>query len=178
MDTTESSVCAALTLGNEIMYSQSILEALNDNRELRINCGDYVFLEFPEDISIYDMKNYVVKILRGGFIPVIAHIEAYRQILKKPNFVWDLREYGAFIHTNASSVAKMRFGKISHFLKYLFSKSYIDVVTESSCKDEKDKNDIEKAKAKITRLFGEDMAVNVTESTPKAIINNERLLRY
>jgi protein-tyrosine phosphatase len=177
METTETSVYT-LSLGSEIMYSSDILDKLTKNPDLRINGGNYVFIEFPTEISIYEMRNAAVKVIRSGFIPVIAHIEAYTEILKKPNFVWDLREYGALIHVNASSVAKMRFGKISHFLKYLFSKSYIDVVTESSCKDEKDKNDIEKAKAKITRLFGEDMAVNVTESTPKAIINNERLLRY
>lgn len=96
---------------------------------------------------------------------------------KKPNFVWDLREYGAFIHANASFVAKMRFGKVSQFLKFLFTKSYIDVVTAPS-DQEADSNIIEKAKVRLTRLFGEDVAVNVTESTPKAIINNEKLLRY
>ena len=176
MDTTELSVCS-LTLGSEIMYSQSILDALT-NKELRINGGDYVLIEFPEWISIYEMRNAVVKIIRGGFIPVIAHIEAYRQILKKPNFVWDLREYGAIIHANASSVAKMRFGKVSHFLKYLFSKSYIDVVTDPSVKDETDNTIIERAKNRLTRLFGRDVAVNVTELTPKAILNNEKLLRY
>ena len=122
MDTNEVNVCA-LTLGSEIMYSQNILDTLG-NKELRINGGEYVFLEFPKWISIYEMRNAVVKIIRGGFIPVIAHIESYEQILKKPNFVWDLREYGAFIHASASSVAKMRFGRVSQFLRYLFNKSY------------------------------------------------------
>ena len=176
MDTNEVNACA-LTLGSEIMYSPNILDALNSNHEMRINGGAYVFIEFPEWISIYEMRNAVVKIIRGGFIPVIAHIESYRQVLKKPNFVWDLREYGAFIHASAPSVAKMRFGKVSHFLKYLFSKSYIDVVTAPS-DQEADSNIIEKAKVRLTRLFGEDVAVNVTESTPKAILNNEKLLRY
>ena len=175
METTETNVYT-LSLGNEIMYSSDILDKLTKNPDLRINGGNYVFIEFPTEISIYEMRNAAVKVIRSGFIPVIAHIEAYTEILKKPNFVWDLREYGALIHVNASSVAKMRFGSTTRFLKFLFNKSYIDAVTLSSSSE--DNMIIEKAKLKITSLFGEDVAIKVTESIPKALLNNQMLLRY
>ena len=177
MEVTESNVCAP-HLGSEIMYSADILDTLEKNPDLRINGGNYVFIEFPNEISRYDMRSAVVKILRGGFIPVIAHIEEYREILKKPNFVWDLREYGAIIHVNASSVAKMRFGKVSYLLRFLFNKSYVDAVTVSPRSNESENMLLTKANAKITRLFGEDVAEKVIYSTPKLIINNEKIIRY
>ena len=177
MEVTESNVCAH-NLGSEIMYSADILDTLEKNPDLRINGGNYVFIEFPNEISIYDMRSAVVKILRRGFIPVIANIEEYREILKKPNFVWDLREYGAIIHVNASSVAKMRFGKVTYLLRFLFNKSYVDAVTVSPRSNELENMLLSKANAKITRLFGEDVAEKVMYSTPKAIINNEKIIRY
>ena len=164
-----------LYLGNEIMYNSDVVESLDSFQCRRLNSSSYLLVEFQPNVSLYDMRNGVTKILRKGFIPVIAHVERYMELLEKPNFAWELKQFGAILQVNASSVEKMRLGKTARFLKFLFRKSYVDVVASDAHSQNTYKPGLSRAAARITRLYGEGVAKKVCLTTPLAILNNCKL---
>ena len=162
-------------LGNEVMYHSGVIDSSDSKLCKRINGGSYMLVEFQPNISIYDMRNAVSKILRKGFIPVIAHIERYDELVKKPNFAWELKQYGALLQVNASTVVKAKLGKTASFLKFLFKKSYVDVIASDSHSTDVYKPILSRARDKIIRKYGENVAKRVLLDTPLAIINNKKL---
>jgi len=164
-----------LYLGNEVMYHSGVIDSSDSNLCRRINGGSYMLVEFQPNISIFDMRNAVSKILRKGFIPVIAHVERYMELLKKPNFAWELKQYGALLQVNASTVVKSKIGKTASFLKFLFKKSYVDVIASDAHSADVYKPILSKARDKIIKRYGESVAKRVLLDTPLAIINNTKL---
>lgn len=164
-----------LYIGNEIMYHAGVIDSSDASLCRRINNGSYLLVEFQPEISIFEMRNAVSKILRKGFVPVIAHVERYTELVKKPNFAWELKEYGALLQVNASSVAKMGIGRTSSFLKFLFKKSYIDVIASDAHSSDEYKPILSKAAEKISKKYGEDVAKRLCLTTPLSIINNVKL---
>ncbi|MBQ8392251.1 MAG: hypothetical protein IJX51_00620 [Clostridia bacterium] len=164
-----------LYIGNEIMYHAGVIDSSDTNLCRRINNGSYLLVEFQPEITIFEMRNAVSKILRKGFIPVIAHVERYTELVKKPNFAWELKEYGALLQVNASTVTKAKFGKTKAFLNFLFKKSYVDVIASDAHSSDVYKPIISKAAEKILKKYGEATARRVCYTNPIAIINNVKL---
>jgi protein-tyrosine phosphatase len=121
------------------------------------------------------MRNAVRNILRKGYRPVIAHVERYAELYKKPDFVMELREYGALFQVNASSVVKIRFGKVASFIKSLFKRSYVDVIATDAHSTEVYTPIMSEAAKKIARSYGDDVAKKVCLTNPLAIINGIKL---
>ena len=140
-----------------------------------INEGSYFLVEFQPEISVYDMRNAIRNILRKGYRPVIAHVERYAELYKKPDFVRELREYGALFQVNASSVAKIRFGKTASFIKFLLKRSYVDVIATDAHSTEVYTPIMSEAAKKIARSYGDEVAKKVCLTNPLAIINGIKL---
>lgn len=164
-----------LYLGNEVMYHSDVIESSESSHFKRINGGSYFLVEFQPEVSVYDMRNAVRNLLRKGYRPVIAHVERYMELYKKPEFVKELREYGAIFQVNASSVAKMRFGKVSSFIKSLFKKSYVDIIATDAHSSEVYTPIMSEAAKKIAKSYGEDVAKRVCLTNPLATINDVKL---
>ena len=165
----------SIYLGSEVMYNSDVIDSLDSYHCRRLNGGSYLLIEFQPNVSLYDIRNGITKILKNGFTPIVAHVEKYLELLEKPNFAWELKQFGAVLQVNASSIEKMRFGKTARFLKFLFKKSYVDVVASDAHSYNTYKPGLSKAAAKITKLYGEDVAKKVCSATPLAILNNCKL---
>ena len=166
-----------LCLGHEIMYNSEIFDAPDSVPFKSINGSSYLLVEFYPETSTYDMRNAVTRIIRNGYIPVIAHIERYSAFINKPNIAWDLREYGAILSVDASSVARMKIGKTARLLRYLFRKSYIDIVASNAHDTRSYKSALPNAFSKLAKLFGEDVAEKLLYINPKSIIENKKIFR-
>lgn len=97
----EAKIKADLYLGQEIYCTHRIYDDLQSGNVITINGTEYILIEF----SYYDetyIGDYVFKIERLGFKPVIAHVERYTYL--DFNNLYDYRQAGALIQVNASSV--------------------------------------------------------------------------
>ena len=111
--------------GNEILYSESIVERLHDGRILTLANSRYILIEFRRDISWSSIYQAVVTLLRERYIPVIAHAERYKTIVNNKEHMEELHHLGAMLQINAGSV--IRFKKI-------IRKGYIDFLA-TDCHD-------------------------------------------
>lgn len=92
-----------LYLGHELGYYGGCLEALEEKRCRSINGGRYVLVDFPESVSFYELSAGMLRMLRTGYIPILAHTERYRSLSSHLSWVEEFRENGGVVQINASS---------------------------------------------------------------------------
>ena len=162
-----------LFLGNEIMSHADVAESLFSGKCLFLNHTNHALIEFEPGASEYDIENAVVRLLRKGVVPVIAHIERYSALVQKPSFASVLKEHGALLQVNARAVTKFKFGKIARFLKLAFRKRLVDIVASDSHSCTGLPPVLSKAYAFISKKYGEDYAGEIFCKTPLAVILSE-----
>ena len=93
-----------LYAGNEIYYRSDILELLEEGRACTMAGSSYVLVEFNPMDDFEHIRRGLYKVLSGGYRPIIAHIERYRNVCAKEERVEELIEMGCYVQVNAGSI--------------------------------------------------------------------------
>lgn len=161
-----------LLLGNEIMYHNDIFESLVSGKCHSIADTSYVLVEFPPNISQYDLKNATSKLLRKGFRPILAHVERYTVLLKDFSLLKELKESGAVIQINSGSITGFRFGKIARFIRKALKNRLVDIVSTDSHNDTALSPSLSKANHIVCKHYGHEYSKKIFYDNQFAIINN------
>ncbi len=114
-----------LHLGTEMEYSQDGARYIKEGRVSTLAGSRYILIEFPPYVSKNTVLYSIRQIYSLGLVPVIAHIERYKSVIKDIEFVSKLRHTGALVQVNIRSITKFNL-KIRKFLKRAVSLRYID----------------------------------------------------
>ncbi|MDD7177866.1 MAG: CpsB/CapC family capsule biosynthesis tyrosine phosphatase [Lachnospiraceae bacterium] len=93
-----------LYLGNELMYSDTIVEELAAGNAYTINQTNYVLVEFYTDISWKQLGNALRRIGSEGYRPILAHMERYECLMRHTERVDELISQGVVMQMNSDSV--------------------------------------------------------------------------
>lgn len=161
-----------LYLGNEIMFHTDISDSLATKKCSTLSDSSFVLIEFPPHISSYDLRTATLKLLRKGFTPVLAHVERYEAFVKDFSLLEDLKDAGAIIQVNASSITDLRFGKTARFLQKALKNKLVDIV----CSDSHDAKILSpvlsKAHKRVLKAYGEDYAKKIFHDNQLLILPN------
>ena len=163
-----------LFLGNEVMYHSDICESFFSKRCHFLGNSSYALIEFSPDASDYEIETTVVKLLRTGIRPIVAHIERYSAFVKEPSLAKILKESGALLQVNAHAITKFKFGKTAAFLKNAFRKKLIDVVASDAHDAKSISPNLSKAYSIVAKKYGSDYADKIFHHTPLSILMNEK----
>ena len=164
---------AKLFSGNEIYYSDETMEELETGKICSLAGSDYVLVEFHPTNPYKAIQNAANRVQAAGFIPIIAHVERYSDIVSHPARVSDLIEMGCFIQVNASSVmGKYGFG-ISHFTKKLLKENMVHFVASDAHDTGRRAPHLLDCRNYIERKFGEDYGKKLFFTNPANVIRNE-----
>ena len=164
-----------LFLGNEIMYHADIADSLFSKKCHFLGSSSFALIEFEPDSSSYEIENTVLKLLRKGIRPLIAHIERYSAFVKDISLAKSLRESGALLQVNARAITKFKIGKGAKFIKLALSKRLVDVVASDAHNDSSFTTDLSKAYEIVSKKYGSDYANKIFHSTPLSILMNEKI---
>lgn len=164
-----------LFLGNEIMYHNEILSSLKEKKCYSLNNSSYVLIEFQPSISAFEIESAVLRILRAGYRPVIAHIERYSALIKKPELVKELRSMGALTQINARAILKFKIGKIAKFIKLVLKFKLVDVVASDAHDNSIFTQQLSKSMLFVSKHYGDAYAKKIFSTVPSAILNNENI---
>ena len=162
-----------LFLGNEIMYHSDMSDSLLTKKCHFLGESSYALVEFEPNCSAFEIENIIIRLLRKGIRPVIAHVERYSAIIKDFSLAKSLKENGALLQVNARSVTRFKIGKIAKFLKQAFKKELIDVIASDAHNDTSFSPSLSKAYDYITKNYGADYANSIFHDKPLAILMNE-----
>lgn len=90
-------------LGQEILYFDSIVEALADGQALTMADSRYVLVEFMPDSSFHKIFQAVRRLLISGYHPIIAHVERYGAMRDEAH-MQELIRAGCYLQMNYRSL--------------------------------------------------------------------------
>ena len=169
----EAGIKAKLFSGNEIYYSDETMEELMEGEICSLAGSDYVLVEFHPTNPYKAIQNAVSRVQAAGYIPIIAHVERYSDIVSHPSRVKDLIEMGSFIQVNASSImGKYGFG-ISHFTKKLLKEELVHFVASDAHDTGRRAPNLLDCRNYVERKYGEDYGKKLFFTNPANVIRNE-----
>ncbi len=159
--------------GNEVYYSDETQEELENGKITTLAGSEYVLVEFHPTNTFKAIHNAVYRIQSAGYMPIIAHVERYSDVVSHPSYVEELRDMGCYIQVNASSImGKYGFG-IGLFTKKLLKKGLVHFVATDAHDTAKRAPDILDCRNYVDRKFGEDYGRKIFYDNPMSVINND-----
>lgn len=166
-----------LLLGREVYCDYGAIEALegleNNDEVLTMSGSGYVLIEFSPSVEYSTMLNHVRRVIMLGYTPVIAHIERYRCIVEKSHRAEELKEQGAIIQINASSVTGNGGWKIHSFVKKMIKQGIVDAIATDAHDTDIRAPRMSQAYTYIRKKYGYDTAARLFMGTADRIINEE-----
>jgi len=97
--------------GSEIFYHYWVDTAIKSSQVTTLgNWGQYILIEFPMYHRPEGADEVLFRLSAEKFIPIVAHVERYMDILKRPQQVLKFIKYGGLLQVNGGSILG-HFGK-------------------------------------------------------------------
>ena len=162
-----------LYLGNEIYYFESMDEWLQEGRLLTMADSRYVLVEFSPRVTLRELDNAVRHLTLAGYIPILAHINRYEQLIGNINHVYDLIDNGAYIQINTEALKGDMGFKVKQFSKKLIKKNSVHFIASDAHSSRSRKPELAEVAAYIEKKYGEEVAYRIFDENPQKIIDNE-----
>ena len=119
--------------GAEILYTVQTSRMLCERRIPTLGGTSFVLVEFSPTIRFDEIEDATLSLLRNGFLPVLAHVERYPALFRKPGGIKRLkREYEVFFQVNCSSIIACLKRWKQRDVKYLLQEEMVDFVASDA----------------------------------------------
>lgn len=162
-----------LYLGNEILYHDGVVGELKQGNANTMAGGRYVLLEFMPWEPFSYIRNAVTTVMQNEYVPIVAHVERCKCLLKEFDSVLILKEQGALIQVNAGSVMGKHGWKEKRFCRKLLNYGLVDFVATDAHRDDVRKPEIQACANWIAKKYGLEEAETIFTTNPQKIICNE-----
>lgn len=160
--------------GNEIFYSESITETLQENGVYGINGTRYVLVEFSIDTGYHTIERALNNLLYAGYRPILAHTERYIELhnLKK---IAELVRLGTRVQINANSVLGKEGWRMKRFCLQLMKNHLVHVVGTDAHGSSRRRPVIKECAEYIEKKLGRSYCKLICEKNPQKILEGEKI---
>ncbi len=166
---------AKLFSGNEIYYSDETFDQLINGEICSLAGSDYVLVEFHPTTTYKAIQNAMYRVQGAGYIPIIAHVERYSDIVTSPGHVGDLIDMGCLIQVNSASIMGSYGFGISHFTRKLLKDRLVHFVASDAHDTKRRAPQLLKCRMFVEHRFGEDYAKEIFCRNAANVIRNEHI---
>jgi protein-tyrosine phosphatase len=158
--------------GAEVFIHHEITGNLKE-WNLTVNGSNYVFLEFPSDHILPNVKEIFFNLMLSGYIPIISHPERNHVLREKPHLFYELIRMGSLGQVTARSLIG-GFGRTVQKTAHLFLENNLVHVIASDAHDSIHRPpQLSEAVQIARRLIGEAKATAMVTTIPQAILDND-----
>ena len=161
--------------GNEIYYSDETFDELVEGSICSLAGSDYVLVEFHPTATYKAIQNAMYRIQGAGFVPIVAHVERYSDIVTHPDRVGDLVDMGCLIQVNASSVMGGYGFGISHFTRKLLKREQVHFVASDAHDTGRRAPQLLDCRRFVEKRFGQEYAKELFFTNAANVIRNEQI---
>lgn len=145
--------------GCEILYCDSVPDHLSDGRLPSLGNSRYVLIEFQPDVPLSRIGKAAADLYRRGYQPVLAHVERYRCLVRRPGRAMAAREeYGLVYQMNCPTVLQPGSPWKRRFVEQLLGAQAIDAVATDAHDSIRRPVQMAEAYARLSREYGQDYA--------------------
>lgn len=160
-----------LLLGNEVMFTNNILELLDSGEIAKLNNSRYLLIELPESIVIDTLVDKIDSLINKGIVPVIAHPERYDYI--EIDILKTLVNHGALLQMNLGSILGKYGKKVKKRSQKLLKQRLIHVVGSDT--HGKDNFCYQVEARKVVNKIDPIMVELIFNINPGKIVNNDEI---
>ena len=165
---------ARLYLGQELFYSAGLLEALDKKEALTLNCSRYVLVEFHPQESYEHVYDGLQALVRGGYVPVLAHVERLACLWKDTARLDALKAMYVPFQMNTGSLCG-GWNPSVHYCRRLVRDGYIDLLGTDAHGSHWRAPDYQEAARWILGHCGEELLIKLAVENPGRVLNDELL---
>ena len=119
--------------GAEILYTPFAAQMVADGRIPTLAKSRNVLIEFVPDVEFCTIEEAITSFRRNGFIPILAHMERYGCLMKKPGNAEHLKKMcKVAFQVNCSTIIHGRDGRTNKTIKKLLDERLIDYVASDA----------------------------------------------
>lgn len=163
-----------LYLGNELLWEDGIVEALESGNALTMNGTSYVLVEFLPDAGYEYIENAIRKLQYAGYLPIIAHVERYEQLQNRKS-LQKLVDMGAYLQVNVSTIL----GKHGFLLKWRMTQylkgGLIHFVGTDAHNSKTRRPELKQCAQYLEKKLGVVKTRRILEKNPMKMLEGERL---
>lgn len=161
-----------LFLGCEYHVNSDLISNIQSGRCKTLAGSDYVLTEYSYQTEYSYMAEQTHRLLSCGYFPVIAHVERYKCLQKKPALCAELANMGALIQVNADSVVGLAGWKMKQVCKKMLAHRWVDVIASDAHDLTERAGHMAECKTNIEKKYGKDYAELLFVQNPMRILNN------
>lgn len=128
----EKNLPIKLYLGEEIFYDETSLAKLKANEFFTMNGTKYVLIEFDFHSDFSLLQKSVSELISSGYYPIVAHPERYRCIYSDFENAYKLKELGAYLEINSTSILGYDRKKVYKASKFIIESGFADFVASDA----------------------------------------------
>lgn len=163
-----------VSLGQEIMYFENLIDYLDQGKALTLAGSRYVLIEFEPSDSLGKIQRAVRQLIQASYFPVIAHVERYKSLSCQEDLE-KLVEYGAYLQVNSRSLKGGWSDQRARWCKKNLKKGIIQFIATDMHDTWNRPPDIKTAASWLERHMGVSTAIQITRVNPEFILLDRML---
>ena len=149
--------------GAEILHTQQMANHLAEGRLPTLAGSNKILLEFPGNVRFETIEEAVQMVLRNATVPVIAHIERYRNLVHYPRRMQALKEdYEVYYQINGESILNSHPFPVNRSVRRLLQNKMIDFVASDAHNCNKRRCNMKETYEKLLAIVGREYADKLT----------------
>ena len=171
----EQNLDIRLYLGNEIYFSENIINLLKEGKASTINETNYVLFEMPlnaEPLNLYDV---IYEMLQYEIIPILAHPERYSFVQREPELIYDLIQKGVYMQADYGSIIGQYGRKAQFIVKKFLENNMIHFLGSDVHRQNTVYPKIPIILQELEKIIGKEKLKELTTINPKLVLQNEQI---
>lgn len=171
----QKNIGISLYLGNEIYFTENILNLIKEEKASTINNSRYVLFEFPLNAKPIGIEDIIYSLLEHQYIPILAHPERYCFTQEDPNIIYKLAETGVLMQSNYGSIIGQYGKKAQIIVEKLLENNLVSFLGSDAHRAKTIYQNIDSAIDKIKTIIGQGKFDEISHYNPMKVLKNERI---
>lgn len=161
--------------GSEVLYVSGVEELLKREEISTIADTSYVLLEFYQGVRYQDMFQGLSRVVRTGFIPVLAHVERYDCLYQRLERIEELRDLGIVIQMNTECLIKRVPDIRTHWYRKVMKAGYIHLIATDAHGADRKPPRFKRAVEWLNRHCDQGLAERMLYENPERVLEGRIL---
>lgn len=170
---TEERLDMKLYAGSELYYRSGLVDELDQGMAVTLANSHYVLVEFEPSADYDYIRNGMYALVTGGYDPIIAHAERYKNICSKTARIAELAKMGCFIQVNAGSImGRYGFG-VKQITRNMLKQGLVHFVATDAHDLDRRQPCLSLCADYIRKKYGQDSARRLFYEHPMCVLHDE-----
>lgn len=162
-----------LYTGSECLYSHDLAERLQRGEICTMAGSRYVLTEFMPDEGWAYIRDGIYRLTCHGYLPIVAHVERYMQVVRDMDRVHELVDMGSYIQVNSGSITGLYGFGMKRIAKRLLEEGTVHfVATDAHRQSGKRSVQLKRCAAYLAKKYGQDYADRLLHENAEHIFKN------